>query len=460
MNRRNFLHGLNASALTAATMSGVGTALSSFSAQAATGDGYRALVCVFLGGGMDNYDTVIPYDTASNARWSEIRQSLLGSYPTSRRRSNLLPLNPTNAGGFGGRSFALPQELSGIAGLFESGDAAIAGNVGPLIQPVDRTGFEAQSVRLPPRLFSHNDQQSVWMANSPEGAQYGWGGLFADAAFAANRSSEFSVITSGGNELFITGRQAVPYQISTGGAAEIYALGDFAELGLPDLSSRLRRIFRGEIANGSNLIERDVKAAMTNAFDSNERFNAALRGLAALATEFPATGVGEQLGAVARSIALRQPLEVNRQVFIIDAGGYDTHDRQAQDIPRLQAELDGAVVAFQQAMGELGTSNDVTLFTASDFGRSLAVNGDGTDHGWGAHHFVIGGAVAGQAIYGDLPVSDFGHALDAGGGRLIPTTSVDQYAAPLGRWFGLNDTELADALPNLANFTADPLRFL
>ncbi|MEM6733645.1 MAG: DUF1501 domain-containing protein [Myxococcota bacterium] len=217
---------------------------------------------------------------------------------------------------------------------------------------------------------------------------------------------------------------------------------------------------RGRFSSRSNLIERDMAEKLRGAYDSNLTYGTATQNATELTTQFPESALSNQLQAVARAISARSALSASRQVFIVEHGGFDTHSNQARSLPELQAELNDAIVAFSQAMDELTIGSDVTLFTASDFGRSLAVNGDGTDHGWGAHHFVVGGAVQGHQIYGNIPVADFGHELDAGGGRLIPTLSVDQYAAPLGRWFGLTEGELATALPNLSNFGGPGLTFV
>lgn len=175
-----------------------------------------------------------------------------------------------------------------------------------------------------------------------------------------------------------------------------------------------------------------------------------------LTTMFPTGGFGSQLKAVAQAISARQSLGVSRQILIVGMGGYDTHSAQATSLPGLHTALDGGIVAFQQAIVELGLSNQVTLFTASDFGRTLAINGDGTDHGWGAHHFVVGGGVNGNQIIGDIPLPTFDHAQDAGGERLIPTISVEQYAAALGQWLGLSNEQVLAALPNITNFSPLP----
>lgn len=464
--RRTFLTG--ASALSAATLAGLGSSLSAFQASAAETGGYKAIVCLFFLGGMDGHDTVLPYDQASYDRYATIREPLMNQYAnvqggSTRARDRLLQLNPSNAASFGGREFALPEELSGIKGLFDSGDAAIVGNVGPLIQPLTRTQFEEESAPQPKRLFSHNDQQSTWMSSQPEGAQFGWGGRFADAALAAGANAgnrDFTTITSLGNELFLTGVDALPYQIGLDGAPEIDALNFFnGGRDTPEgeaIYQKLRDHFEAMDFNSTNLIDRDVSNAMRTALTTNETFNEAFESIQPFATAFPGHFLGQQLQAVANTIAIRDALFMSRQVFFVAIGGFDTHSSQVTDLPALQREIDGGVVAFYQAMQELGLGSDVTLFTASDFGRTLAINGDGTDHGWGNHHFVVGDAVQGGQIYGDMPPYDFGHDQDAGSGRLIPTTSVEQFAEPLGRWFGLNDTEIAAALPNLTNFGAGP----
>lgn len=453
INRRAFLRKA-AGSFGVATMGGMAPTLLPLAAHAADTSGYRALVCVFLYGGLDCHDTIIPYDLNSYTRWAEIRSPLVQSPGEYRARSSLLSLNPLNSADFGSRQFALPQEMSGLHGLFQSGQAAIAGNVGPLIEPVTLAQFEQETVQLPSRLFSHNDQQANWMSSSPEGAQFGWAGFFGDAvqSSGANTGSTFTSITTGGADLLITGQDTSPYQIDSGGVQPIFLIDETdEEFG----RALLEQHFRAENFNTSNLLGQDIASKIQSSYDANALFNSALEGAGNLATDFPNTNLGRQLGAVARTISIRGQLGVNRQIFVVGQGGFDTHSGQAVSLPARLRQIDEAVVAFNSAINELGVANDVTLFTASDFGRTLAVNGDGTDHGWGGHHFMVGGAVSGQRIYGDMPISDFGHELDSGGGRLIPTTSVEQFAAPLGRWFGLDSSELAGALPNLSNFSTE-----
>ncbi|MGB1139831.1 MAG: DUF1501 domain-containing protein [Halioglobus sp.] len=458
-NRRQFLQGTLAMPLMLGGGSLLGS-LAGFNAQAADTSGYRALVCVFLFGGMDCHDTVLPFDQASYDDYADIRRELLQNYAalpggSSRTRSALLPLEPAG-NNFGGRQFALPPQMSALHSLFKQGRAAVVGNVGPLVEPVNRNAFLANSADTPARLFSHNDQQSTWMSFAPEGAQFGWGGRFGDAVRAANAESVFSQVSLSGNAIFLTGDSVSPYQISPAGVPAIRLI----DAAPPQFASLFRDHFASAGSNRSNLFERDFIDISRVTLDANEILDAALRSGSGLSTPFPGSGLGQQLRTVAETIAVRNELGAKRQVFFVAAGGFDTHSNQANDLPGLQQAISDAIGAFYQATEELGVANDVTTFTAADFGRTLTVNGDGTDHGWGGHHFVVGGAVRGGDIYGDIPVSQLGHDQDAGNGRLIPTTSVEQFAAPLGRWFGLNGQELNEALPGLSAFAGSTPQFL
>ena len=454
ISRRNLLKGIGATTLSAATLGTLGSALTGFqAANAAEVSGYKALVCIFMYGGCDTHDVLLPYDQSSYDKFANIRSSLINQYNGSRGRNQMLPLTPTNAANFGGRQFALPPEMSGLHGLFESGDAAIVANTGPLIRPLTRAQWDSKTVPVPKQLFSHNDQTSTWVASAPEGAVYGWGGRFADAAVnaGANTNREFTTITAMGNELFLTGQDVVPYQIGLNGAAEIDLLKRNQN---SDISDLLHRHFAATGFNRGNLIEKDIARIAEKSVVLNATYNEAVANLIPLSTSFPQTYLGAQLRSIANTIAIRDNLLARRQVFFAGLGGFDTHSTQAADLPNALTEVDQAITAFYAAVKEMGLGNDVTIFTASDFGRTLSVNGDGTDHGWGSHHFVVGSAVQGQQIYGTVPPPEFNHDHDAGGGRLIPTTSVEQYAEPFGRWFGLSNAELAVALPNLGNFSA------
>ncbi|MBL4871734.1 MAG: DUF1501 domain-containing protein [Robiginitomaculum sp.] len=473
-NRRSFLKGVTgAGALSFLGSAGALSVLGNSPAFAADVSGYKALVCVFFFGGQDCHDTVLPFDQASYDRYGELRTGILAEYAqnpggSSRDRDRLLELTPTNAAQFGTQQFALPEELVELKTLFDTGNAAIVGNVGPLIQPLTAQQFQADVLPQPKRLFSHNDQQSTWMSSAPEGQVLGWGGRFSDTVIDAGANTEdfFTAITTAGNTVFLAGEKTTQYNLNTNGPPEVDGLKNFnsallgpaadSELAVKLLEDHYRSIG----LTRTNLFERDLATIADRAFSLNEQFNTALDNAQALSTPFPGTGLGNQLRAIANTINIKSALGVGRQVFFAGIGGFDSHNSQATDLPNRQRQYSQAISAFFQATLEMGAENDVTLFTASDFGRALIENGNGTDHGWGSHHFVVGGAVNGNTVYGNIPPYDIGHPQDAGNGRLVPVVSVEQYAATMGKWFGLSDPELLTALPALSNFITRDLGFM
>ena len=454
IDRRTFLRSAAAVPIASALAAGLPTAMT---ARAASAGGYKALVCVFLFGGLDAHDLLLPHDEASYGAFARARQSLLAGYGETRARDALLPLTPDDAGRFGSRRFALPPETPRLHALFGEGRAAIVANVGPLVEPVTAAAYASGGAALPPRLFSHNDQQATWQASAPEGAQLGWGGLFADAVLAAgaNDAPVFTTLATTGVGPFLTGRDAAPYQISVGAPAGIRILegpGGGQQRAFEAFLARARDRFRAEGFDGSNVLAQDVARMFRDGIDANEVFEAARANAPFLDATFPETGLGAQLRAVAETISVRSALGAARQVFFVGIGGFDTHSRQASDLPPLLTQIDGALGAFYDATAAMGVSQDVTTFTASDFGRTLVANGDGTDHGWGGHSIVLGGSVRGRQILGDVPPPELGHEQDAGSGRLIPTLAVEQLADPLGRWWGLSAGEVEGALPTLDRF--------
>ncbi len=431
-----------------------------FNALAASTSGYRALVCVFLFGGMDCHDTVLPLDDTSYNQYASLRRSLMNEYNglqggSSRTQARLLAMNPSNAAAFGGRQFALPEALRPIHQLFTSGQAAIVGNVGPLIQPLNRTQWRNGSAPSPARLFSHNDQQSTWMAAAPEGAQFGWGGRLADMAIAsrANTNASFTAVSVSGNVIYLTGQEATGFSLGLNGPTQIRSVDRPGLYNSLELPGRIANQIQDVPGARTNLLERDVATVHRRSIALNRDLEVALSSQAPFQTVFPTSGLAQQMQVVARMIAARSTLGAARQIFFVSTGGYDTHSSQAPSLTGLHTTLAGAMRAFYDATVELGVQNDVTAFTSSDFGRTLAVNGDGTDHGWGGHHFVVGGAVNGNRILGDIPAPVADHAQDSGAGRLIPNVSVEQFAASLAAWFGLTPSEVQAALPNIANFS-------
>ena len=448
--RRQFLH--TASALSilggatplALNLAGIGAA----AAQSAAED-YRALVCVFLFGGNDQTNTVIPFDAAEFNAYTAARPSI------ARAAAELTSLGAATAQG--GRSFALPNELAPLTSLYGAGKLAVVANVGPLIVPTTKAQYQNASVPLPSKLFSHNDQQSVWQSSGAEGATSGWGGRLADLIVAGNANQTFTAISVTGAAVFLSGRSVLQYQVGTGGSVSISGLTG-SLFGSATAAQVLRQLVT---AQRPTLFEDEYNRITARSIDANATLSSALAAAPAITTPFPSgNSLADQLKMVARTIAARRTLGARRQVFFVSLGGFDTHDFQLRDQPTLHATLAAALSAFYQATAELGVAGQVTTFTASDFGRTLTSNGDGSDHGWGSHHFVIGGAVRGGNVYGRFPAISLGTPEDIGSGRLLPSTSVDQYAATLGKWFGVSATDLPTVVPNISNFSTNDLGFL
>ena len=423
---------------------------------------YKALVCVFLYGGNDYANTVVAYDDASYNAYSVIRGGGAGQAAggIALAKASLTPtlLSPTLALP-GGRQYALHPAMTGLASLFNAGKAAVQFNVGPLVVPLTRTQYNSADRKtwpLPPKLFSHNDQQSIWQSSSPEGSTGGGGGNLGDLALSGNTNSLFTCMSVTSNAVFLSGDSALQYQVSTGGAVAINGVKSNV-YGSSAVKSALATLVQQTRAH---TLENEYNRVTTRAIGAEAQITSALAGVT-LSTVFPSgNSLADQLKMVARLIGARAALGAKRQVFMVSMGGFDLHDNLIAQHPGLLGKLSEALSAFYSATLELGVADKVTTFTASDFGRTLASNGDGSDHGWGSHHFVLGGAVKGKAFYGTPPPISVGSTAAAddqwhvGQGRLLPSTSVDQYAATLAQWFGVADTELAGILPNLQHFGA------
>ncbi|MCY7389617.1 MAG: DUF1501 domain-containing protein [Burkholderiales bacterium] len=453
-SRREFLR-------TAGRLSIAGTAapfalnLATIGAAAAqSASDYRALVCVFLYGANDHNNTVIPFDTASYATYLGARSTI------ARPMSALLPLTPSVplTGSNAGRQFALPTELGALKTIWDAGKLAVVANVGPLIVPTTKIQYNNLSVPLPPKLFSHNDQQSVWQASAPEGARNGWGGRIGDLMASQNTSSIFTCNSISGAAVFLAGQSTVAYQLSTSGSTAITGITG-SLFGSNSAGANLRSIIT---AAGTNLFTQDLAATTQRSIDANVGLAAALATAPdlPLPAELATSSLAAQLRVVARMMASRNTLGAKRQVFFVSIGGWDTHDDQLTTQPSLHTQVAGALSYFYNATVGLGISDRVTTFTGSDFGRTLTTNGDGSDHGWGSHHFVMGGAVKGQQFFGTFPIMGLNNNDEVGSGRLLPTTSVDQYAATLARWFGVSDTDMRLVLPNIGNFGSSNVGFM
>ena len=436
---------------------------------------YKALVCVFLYGGNDYANTVVTYDDPSHALYTTARgvPGAAGSISIAKADLAATVLTPTTALA-DGRQFALHPSMTGLANLFNTGKAAVQLNVGPLVKPVDKAGYlssNRQAFPLPPKLFSHNDQQSIWQSSSGEGSTVGWGGNIGDLALSTNGAgSLFTCVSITGNAVFLSGDTAQSYQVGSGGPVNIYTIGTSKvpryPYGFKDVGDAM-----GELTTGlamPNLLEKAYNSVTKRAVDSEEKITTAINPSKAVNNVYPApyaafgTGnpLADQMRMVARLIAARDSFGVKRQVFMVSLGGFDLHDNLIANQPTLMKRVSDAMTAFYDATVTLGVADKVTAFTASDFGRTMANNGDGSDHGWGSHHLMVGGAVKGKAFYGYAPPVGNGDSKSTaevdqwsvGQGRLLPTTSVDQYAATMAKWFGVPDDQMSSILPNLGNF--------
>ena len=447
--RRHFLH--RSACWAAATGTPLAsTLLAAGAASAQTSGDFKALVCINLIGGNDQSNTVVPVGTAEYNAYVAARPTL------ALPRSQLLTLAP---GGYSGQPLALHTSLAAIKPLFDQGRMALLANVGPLAVPITKAQWNdgRPLVAVPAQLTSHSDQTGAWQTGLPDRpSETGWLGRIGDLTAAAyNPGSGVSIAMSmAGNNIMQAGDSTIQYQLTSQGAVRVNALSDL--YGSAAGATALRRLMTDP---RSHLFENELSKVSTRAIASEVLVSSALAGVT-LPVAFPVTNLGRQLQMVARMIAARGPLAQRRQLFFVQQGGFDFHDNLLSDQSRLLKELGDAMAAFQAAMTALGTAPSVTAFTTSEFGRALQHNGRGSDHGWGGHHFIMGGAVLGNRVYGRMPTVALGGPEDAGQGRLIPTTSVDQYAATLARWFGVGDSNLATVVPNLGRFTSPNLGFL
>lgn len=462
LSRRAFIRrSSQLSVMGAASSYALGLASIGEAAAFSTSGDYKALVCLFLYGGNDHSNTLIPFDATNYARYSAIRggdgeggggialpRASLGQTVLNPRDDQVLTDDQT---------FALAPTMPRIKQRFDEGRLAPLLNVGPLIAPTTLSQYENETVPLPPKLFSHNDQQSIWQSSQTEGAPSGWGGRISDLALSSNTNSMFSAINAFGNTVFLSGQDAVPYQVAPHGATLFQPISGNPGF-LPQSSVQaLETILR---SGAGHFFKADYAHVNARSIEYGNFVNNALNN-ANLQTDFPEGNfLAAQLQVVARLIAARNRLGVTRQVFMVGMGGYDTHDGLIGQHEGLLAQVDEALDAFYRSTVEIGISDKVTTFTASDFGRTFTSNGDGSDHGWGSHHFILGGDVDGGRFYGRAPHISVDTDDQVGQGRLLPDISVDQYSATLARWFGVSPSEMPSVAPNIGRFASSDLGFM
>ena len=414
-------------------------------AAAQTVGDYRALVCVFLFGGNDQTSTLVPFDSAEFSALTAARGNI------ARPAADFVSLGTVASQA--NRSFALAKELSPLAGLYAQRKLSIVANVGPMYTPLTKAQFNAGAAGVPPQLFSHNDQQSVWQSSGVEGATVGWGGRFGDLLASNNGSNPiFTSVSVNGTAVFLYGNTVQQFQIDSGGPATVSSLQRLYSS--TQAGAALRQIIS---ANPGSLFESHMGEVTRRSLSANQTLTDALQATPLTTVFNESNSLAKQLKMVARLISARQNLGMQRQVFFVGMGGFDHHNGLLSGLPGLHTQVADAMASFYAATVEMGVAHQVTTFTASEFGRTLTSNGDGSDHGWGGHQFVMGGAVRGGTIVGTYPSAALGTAEDLGRGRLLPTTSTSQLAATLGSWFGVPAGSMGDALPYINNFSVKDL---
>ncbi len=419
--------------------------------------GYKAMVCVFLLGGIDSYNVLAPFPTQGSSEYTDYVSARSNLALTE---AQMLPVVSD------GRTFGLHARMPEIKALYDQGKAALVANVGSLVEPTTKQNYN--QVRKPLGLYSHSDLVDHWQTSVPQSRSQltGWGGRMADMLTdTVNQHPTISMnIALGSLNLFETGTNVIPYVVQNGGATTLS--------GFPNTSTSrdgMYTRFTNDALSQTygNLLEKSYAGIRQGSIQAALDFNNATTNVNLDPVVFPNTSLSNQLKMVAKTIGARATLGQTRQIFFVSVGGWDHHANLLNLQNNLLPQVSQALKAFYDAMGVLGVQNDVVAFTCSDFARTLTSNGDGSDHAWGGNHIVVGGPVRGGKVYGSYPASLApNNSLDMGRGRLIPTTAVDQYNGELARWFGVaNDSTLVDILPNIRNFyssstTGGPLGFL
>ena len=449
LDRRTFIRYASLAA------AGKAAALRPFGALNALAQGttdYKALVCVFLFGGNDANNTLVPFDTAGYANYATIRGPL--AIPqTGAVGTALIQLGPLP-------NFALNPNLPEIATLFGTNNVAFVANVGTLVAPITRAQYQSGAT-VPTNLFSHSDQQLEWQNAAKSGAtQTGWAGRIADQlASVYNLSAQVPMITSvAGDTLFCNGTASTPVSVSPGNLGGATCSEGTTECNAQQATAQALLSFD----SGLTLVQAD-NSITNNAYNYAKTLTAAVQSVTPLTTVFPANnGLAAQLKQIAQIIQVRAALGVNRQIFFCSVGNFDTHSNQLVLQNGLLAQTSAAMNAFYAASVEMGVQNSVTSFTMSDFSRTFQPNSNtGTDHAWGAHHIVMGGAVKGGKLYGKFPTLALNGPDDSGSnGRWVPTTGSVQYAATLASWFGVTAAQMPLVFPNIASFSTANLGFV
>lgn len=451
MSRRKFLGTASCAAIGSTTFLtsllnlGLVNSLAGMSAptSVAAGEDYKAMVCILLAGGNDSFNMLVPRSNSHYSEYANTRSNL------ALPQGHLLPLNYTDTVG---RQFGLHPSMPEVQDLFNNNKLSFVSNIGTLIAPMTKQQYLNGSVAAPVGLLSHADQIQQWQTSIPQTrSSKGWGGRMADILHAGNANQNISMnISLSGTNIFQVGNNTTEYAIkaTAGGSVGINvlegtsALDQVLKTGAESLlAQQYQDIYKSTFTN-----------KITEAQANHEEFSAALNQTPLLSTAFSETELSANMQLIAQTIAARNTLNVSRQTFFVTFGGWDHHDEVLNNQVAMLGVVSKALAEFQTAMEELGIADKVTTFTASDFGRTLTSNGNGSDHAWGGNVMVMGGSVNGGQVFGEYPSLAIGSADDVGGAIMLPSLSIDEYFAELSKWFGVPNSELAYVLPNIGNF--------
>ena len=452
--RRNFLKKLSLGVGSASLLAMQGKLQLMQSAIAASSNydfnDHKSLVCVFLYGGNYSFNMLVPYEQAAYQQYAESRNDM------ALNRDSLLALK--------GNDYAFHASMPELKALYNADKLGVVANVGALIEPVTKLAYENKTARLPANLFSHSHQQEFWETGATAKNSVhppGWGGRMMDMLASANTNSEKAALFSvAGNSIWQRGLNPLDFVLNAD--TGVTKLRAFEKNNWP--------IWRdGRIAAWDNIKEMQspylLSQQLTETFkQKEERISGIADDIASapeIITSFAADKLSKQLKVVAKMIAIRENLGMKRQIFFVGISGWDNHGNQLEDHATRLSELDAALSSFYKSTVELNVADSVTAFTASEFGRTYSINGDGTDHAWSGHSLIMGGAVKGGQIHGDMPDFTLGGADDTDTtGRFIPKYSVDQYGATVAKWMGMTDSDNLDIFPNLDNFNDKSLGFM
>jgi uncharacterized protein (DUF1501 family) len=459
---------------------------SALAASQGTVDDYRALVCVYLSGGNDSWNMLVPYDTARHGVYAAARGGVYNATTnagglgidraaltsafqiTDGASGNLYAVNPGNVN--------YPAGMTDVANIYRSGKLAFIANVGTLVRPITKTEYNSTPSLRPPQLYSHNDQENLWHLARTSIANEGWGGLIADRVRAQNLNQGLSpCISLSGSNRFEVGADTFPYQMSSGGLTGIANIYNSANSTGGTYGAQRAGALDLLLADSSNPspLTQEYGRTFKRGRDLYELVNSALTatdGSGNVTTVFPTgNSLADQLKMVARMIKISREssgqIRHKRQIFYVRFGGFDLHDglmaTNTSGHGALLMRVSQALGAFWAALGEIGAQNQVTTFTMSEFARTLSSNGNGSDHAWGGVQMVMGGSVIGSRLHGTFPDQALNNAISFSRGQTIPSTSVDQVAASLARWMGVTGTNDLNAIfPNLINFPGGNLGFM